>query len=444
MRARLLASLLLVGCAADYDLHREKDPPATPEDTAEPVLPGDPPDISVEPASLSFGGLPKDCAAAPQIVTVSNQGGSDLVVDAVAFDGAGLSAFAVDWDGAPFTLAPGEGRAFSVAFTPNATVDYTVELEFSSNDPDEALLEVPADGFGATDAIYEQSFIQEYYAEVDVLWVVDNSGSMSEEQGQVVANFQDFINEFIALGLDYHMAVVTTDMDDPTQQGRFRGPVVSESTPDPAGAFIAQIDQGSAGSGDERGFDAAKAALTEPLLSGDNAGFLRPDAALSVIVLSDENDFSAMSAGAFASWAESLKSDPEKVTFSAICGDRGWGCQEFDFFGNTLSASGGDKYIDATQLTGGLWASICTSDYSEILSFLSLTAAGMTVEFPLDFTPSNLGLMTVTVNGAAIPNDSQNGWTYATGNNSVFFHGDSIPGPGDGVTVAYPVAGECP
>ena len=93
-----------------------------------------------------------------------------------------------------------------------ACSDYSISGDYTSRGRGEPPpLETPT----KTDRIVQSTPVG-----VDVLWVVDNSGSMSEEQGQVVANFQDFINEFISLGLDYHMAVVTTDMDDANYAGR--------------------------------------------------------------------------------------------------------------------------------------------------------------------------------------------------------------------------------
>ena len=46
---------------------------------------------------------------------------------------------------------------------------------------------------------------------IDILWVIDNSGSMQTSQANVQANFQSFISEFEAKGLDFQMAVTTTD-----------------------------------------------------------------------------------------------------------------------------------------------------------------------------------------------------------------------------------------
>lgn len=441
--AALLALPAGLAACSDYDLHRPDKEEPSGEEEIEDEVPTPDPDIEVSQLTIDFGGRPKDCPAEPVDLVISNVGEGDLVVSDIRISGAGLSAFGTDWDGAAFTLATDETRTLSVGFTPAAWVDYAVDVEIESNDPDERVVDVAALGFGAGDTMYEQSFVQEFHTDVDVLWVVDNSCSMDEEMQQVATNFASFIDEFVGLGLNYHLAVVTTDMDDPAQSGRFRGPVLTQDTPDVVNAFLAQVDQGSTGSGSERGFDAIQAALTEPLLSTDNAGFLREEAALAVILLSDEDDDSPQNTAAFVGWFESLKSDPGQLTFSAICGDRGFGCQEFDFFGNTLSASAGPQYIDATDLTSGFWASICTSDYTGILQQISLTAAGMTVEFPLDDEPSNLGLVVVTVDGAGVAQDSVDGWTYATATQSLIFNGDGIPGPGAQVTVAYPVASEC-
>ena len=186
-----------------------------------------------------------------------------------------------------------------------------------------------------------------------------------------------------------------------------------------------------------------RAALTEPLLSTTTAGFLREDAALAVVMLSDENDASAMSPSGFVTWFDTLKSDPTQLSFNAICGDRFFGCNNFDIFGNPLSATGGDEYIDAVGLTGGYFGSICTADYSEILDHISLSSAGMTLSFALDHEPSDLGGVVVTVNGVEVPNDSSNGWTWESSTQSVVFHGEAVPPAGAEVVVEYPIPTEC-
>ena len=57
-------------------------------------------------------------------------------------------------------------------------------------------------------------FKQNASASIDVLWVVDNSDSMDEEQNALGFNFIEFINELTASQVDYHIGVISTDTDD--------------------------------------------------------------------------------------------------------------------------------------------------------------------------------------------------------------------------------------
>jgi hypothetical protein len=50
---------------------------------------------------------------------------------------------------------------------------------------------------------------------VDVLLVIDNSGSMGEEQANLAANFAPFIDTLEAVGADYRIAITTTDIGGP-------------------------------------------------------------------------------------------------------------------------------------------------------------------------------------------------------------------------------------
>ena len=443
-RISLLGIAALLAACSDYDLHRPDKAEPEPDEEPEPdPEPSEDPDIAVSPASLEFGGHPKDCPAEPIQLTLTNEGLGDLEVTSITLNGSGNSAFNLQWDGSPFTLAYEETRTLDVEFTPDAWYTYEISVQVESNDPDEGRVTVPTSGFGAEDTTYEETFIQEYNEVVDVLWVVDNSCSMDEELNQVSTNFSTFIDEWTQLDLDYHLGVVTTDMATAGHSGELQGPYITPATADPHTAFLDQVDQGSSGSADEKGFAAVQAALTEPLVSGANAGFFRSEAALAIIVLSDEDDGSGTSPTSFSTWLTGLKSDPSLVNFNAICGDRGLGCQEIDFFGNSLSASSGGRYIDASDQTGGFWASICTSDYQEVLQHISLAAAGMVIEFALAEEPSSLSLLSVEVGGASVNNDSIDGWTYRSDANSIVFHGSAIPGPGESVRVNYPVAAEC-
>src|SRR5262245_27178640 len=46
-------------------------------------------------------------------------------------------------------------------------------------------------------------------APVDILWVIDNSGSMGEEEDRVQDNMNNFAMSIAASGVDYHVIVIT-------------------------------------------------------------------------------------------------------------------------------------------------------------------------------------------------------------------------------------------
>jgi len=74
---------------------------------------------------------------------------------------------------------------------------------------------VNAGDFGETNPVQIDTFTQEASAKVDVLWMIDNSGSMAPKQAKIEADFQDFITALTTPGanqavVDYHIGVITT------------------------------------------------------------------------------------------------------------------------------------------------------------------------------------------------------------------------------------------
>jgi len=429
--------LFMLGCS-DYDLHRdEKTNPGTPEEEPMPE-PTEAPQIVVTPNPIEFGSILKDCPATPIEVTVTNRGYAPLDVSDVFFDGQGHSVFghnamieSLDFD---------ESFSFDVDFTPGLFLDYDVDLVFESNDPNSASYFVDTTGKGASGALYEESFSQTQFNKVDVLWVVDNSGSMTDVVSQLRTNFEIFIDGFIDLGLDYKMASITTDMADPTHQGRIQGSVITSamSKPDAIAEFLSQVDVGDQGSADEQGFAAVKAALSAPLINNENSGFLRSDAALSIIFVSDENDYSSINTPDFLNFLSGVQPDASLLRINGFVGVS----SNFDLTGCTVDAPG-EKYIDAIFATGGFSMDICTTDITGALSDIASSTAGLTVNFSLSQEPVTLSSITVTVDGNVVPQDLFDGWTYVSDSRTIVFHGDGIPQMGSSIEVSYDVASEC-
>ena len=182
-------------------------------------------------------------------------------------------------------------------------------------------------------------FTQEIRKTVDILLVVDNSGSMIDEQIKLAANFDNFIEQFLEAEVDYQIGVVTTDMSDPTQSGRLMGEtklITADMGVDLAReTFQENVRVCATGSGFERGLAAAEAALSAEFLAvgGPNEGLMREEAALSIVFVSDEDDDSSRPVGHYLEVFKGLKGDrgyrdDTLINMSGVVGPPPSGCEQ--------------------------------------------------------------------------------------------------------------------
>lgn len=271
---------------------------------------------------------------------------------------------------------------------------------------------------------------------VDVLWVVDNSGSMEQEQTKLGQNFNSFIQYFTALELDFQLAVTTTDTVDANHSGRFQGAptILTPTTPNLDQAFLQSVAVGINGSGDEKGLEGARLALTEPNLSGPNAGFLRENAILAVIIVSDEEDQSPLTTDQYIDFFKGLKGgDLNKINLSVIVGDVPSGCQSPD-----ADADAGARYHAVADALNGVKASICATDFGPVLDQLGSVIAGLATAFPLDYTPV-VETIKVKVDGADVPYDELNGWYWNSQLGGIVFAPPAVPDECSVVEISYVV-----
>ncbi len=177
-----------------------------------------------------------------------------------------------------------------------------------------------------TDPVYTNTVKLNHGRKLDLLFVVDNSGSMAGEQASLAAEFPRFMEilQRVEGGApDLHIGVVSSDVgvagrtdlggscagqgdDGKLQRGQAGCPavagdyIVDGPAPDRPGgrrtnytgaladAFACMADIGTEGCGFEMHLEAMRRAL-DP---ARNPGFLRSDAALAVIIVADEDDCS--------------------------------------------------------------------------------------------------------------------------------------------------------
>ncbi len=415
-------------------------------DRETPVLPVDlraeglAPAIAIDPPSFDFGDREIGCAGALP-VSIANVGRAPLTIDAVTFaDLAGNDELAMQHElSFPVTIEPGGSPVdVTVHYSPTDVNPDTGSLTVLSNDP--LRPEAASTQFGT--AHLGEWAIDEWQQAgenaTDILFVVDNSGSMGPFQSDLATNFSSFIQIVEALEVDYQVGVVSTDLND---SGVLQGtiPFITPNTPDPAGSFSANVNLGSTGSAVEKGFDAAYLALSSPNTDpgGPNSGFLREEAGLYLIFVSDEQEQSTLLGGgdpaAYVAWFQSLKANPSRVVLSDITGGlTGGGC-----------AQSGSDYVAASLMTGGLSTSICTPDWISSLSSLAWLAQSQTNAFELSETPVEdtieVRLSSDGINFAHV----STGWAYDDQMNAVVFDLDHVPDNGDIIEVGYSILGAC-
>ncbi|MFT3710632.1 MAG: hypothetical protein QM817_23655 [Archangium sp.] len=337
------------------------------------------------------------------------------------------------------------------------------------------------------------TYQQQAASKIDVLWVVDNSGSMAPRQENLARNFGSFITEFTKNSIDYRIAITTTDVF--KEAGRFVGTpkILTPMTPNVATAFANNIKVGINGSPFEVGLDAAKLSLDLQKQANDAAilqcktacpmmnraqcqagcdtnttfQFLRRDAYLYLIFVSDEEDRSSQDVRFFYRYFETVKDvgNDGMVTTAAIMGD---------VPSNSCGATPGTRYKQLSDLTGGEVGSICDANFATALTKLARNAVGLKRKFALQAKP-NLQTLQVRLrypcNVAADqiaacatvdrtkcegnPADSMNvvctpkmgapdGWVYEEGGNLVFFSGESVPGLSAQIELQYYEEGKGP
>lgn len=396
---------------------------------------GTPQNIEVTPGSLDFGraGTGEDFA---QVVTITNTGGQDLLVTGVTIEPADAGYYIagdLPTPDQPWRLETDTWKPLEVHFAPDAIGDVLGQILVDSNDPDTPRAPVDLGGlaFQRIDDTFTQG--QQVGGVADLLFIVDDSGSMSDDQTKLANSFSTFINWITGAMVQFHIAISTTDTSATGEQGAFVGTpkVIDNNTPNVISAFQSNVQVGDTGSGSELGLEGSRLALSEPNLSGVNAGFLRAEARLYIVYVSDEEDQSSDSVATYKSFFENLKGDPDKVFFAAIAGPPPLGC--FNAYGN---AEGSPRYHDISAGTGGLFDTLCQADFGNTLQNLAFEVTSAEGEFFLTEVPVPETIEMI-VNGVTQTPDR---WTYNPGTNSVKFFEQWNPVPGAEVIAHYEVA----
>jgi hypothetical protein len=401
---------------------------------------GSAPQLEISPDPYDFGVGYLECDL-EQTIDLKNTGDADLEISKIEYFTSFPSHFTIDYDHVvngqlPWTIAPGSFNTVYVEYLPTDVTSDSSFIKVHSNDPVDPQKLSYQYGQGDYYSSVMDTYSQNTVMMSDILFVIDNSCSMSSWQAHVATNFDSFITVFQNSGVDYHIAVITTD--DPS----FVGSTIDNSTIDPIAEFTLQAQVGNYGSGFEQGLDMAYAALQPGGDAAPGSTFERADAKMSLIFVSDEPDYSwdLPFALDYSSYFKSVKSNSSKIVAHAVSGDCPSGCSMpyTSSAGFTYSkyAHCNQNYLDVVNDMGGTQLSLCDTDWGlkmETLAKDSIVKSSFELsEYPIVST------IEVFVNGVATGN-----WTYDSLSNEVAFDPAYVPVAGSVIDISYNISGGC-
>jgi hypothetical protein len=393
---------------------------------------GDAPVITITPDYHNFNTVYLGCDDTIPI-EIGNIGNSNLIISDIEFFASlpvdfSMKDYKASWGDLPIIIAPGDTIDLNVDYIPLDDLDDAAYIEIVSNDPMTSTAYADQDGLGDYENWITDSFTQDGTVDVDILFVVDNSGSMGGNQANLQNNFDTFMNAFTVAGVSYQIALITTD------SGDFVGDIITNITPDPVSEFNSQIDSiGTRGSAQETGlWFAYDSTTTGDASAGSATGFLRESARLVVVYVSDEEDWSthrsSMTPADYSASLRALKSSSSLVVAHAIAGDYPSGCS------TNGGATYGDGYYDVVNDLGGTFMSICASDWSTTMDTLARDSLSQ-IAFALSDTPIE-DTVEVKIDGIV-----SSDWNYEASSNTVIF--TVSPAEGSSIEVFYAIWSTC-
>lgn len=384
---------------------------------------GDAPVMSVSPLEFDYGDISIGCDNEERI-TIRNEGNLDLIIDSVTqmvTQPADILFELGSLPEPPWTLAPNTELDFLVSYIPTDIGADESSIVVRGNDPVLPEVEALQHGDGDVEQWVQQQWEQEEIPVLDILWVIDDSGSMSPFQQNLSTNIGSFMSAFITTGADFNMAVITTS--DP-----YFNTIVSSSTPNPEASMSALVITGIYGAGIERGIQQAMESLDYGS-AAPGGDFFRAHAKLVVIFVSDEPDQSYGGWTSYIPFFDNIKPIGDFIPF-AVIGDHPNGCLY-----NYRNVQYGAGYWDIVQNYGGSWYSICATDWGIQLQSLANEVTERKTFF-LDEPDPIEDTIEVKVNGQVTTD-----WTYDPSVNSVIFNDGSVPTEGQTITIDYALWG---
>lgn len=279
--------------------------------------------------------------------------------------------------------------------------------------------------------IVTDEFLQlEQSSKLDILWVIDNSGSMEDEQAALAYNFNNFINEFIRKDIDFNMAITTTDTsgnygtrNSLTKRSiaKLRRKSLDNNKEKFLSDFANLIQVGTSGSGKERGLQAVDDFVQK---YKSHPRFFREDAYFVTVIVTDEDDQSIATPLDYVNSIKSKLHDPTKFKIYSIVNHSTTTNSQWYVPGHT-------RYLETTNLVGGKIADI-DQNFHVTLQNMGVSIVRLSNSFALKHIPSD-DQIKVFINEI----EAQSGWVYDQDTRTISFQNNYVPQAGSKIKIQY-------
>jgi len=317
-----------------------------------------------------------------------------------------LSLFSCTQDYSVINSKEPETIVITETITETETVEVKVEV------PVYVEVEVPVN----EGVIWVDSFTQHMSVDgIDILWVIDRSGSMGIHNASLIAGVEAMIAALPTA--DWRLVMISADPRKSITSTEF--PLVPGDDAEDAADMLATLTSAPY----EEGFNSVYEYM---VLNPYSSTWMRPEAGLLVVFVSDEDEQSTVEYPAVSDFMSWYQSQRMGSVFMASIINVEADYTLCDYPPNPMDV--GDRYMEATSLLGGVVVDICDTDWSPGVT--DATHSIEPVEEILLTHKAETDSIRVFINGSL-----NHDWVYSETYNTVYF--TVLPAAGHLVEVGY-------
>ena len=253
---------------------------------------------------------------------------------------------------------------------------------------------------------------------VDILWIIDNSGSMSMHQKNVILNTDKFMNAFTKKRtLDWKMGLISTHIGDKPFTGFKKGDELDASSADP----MKQFQKAVADLGLNKG---CPEVVFQPVMDALDAypNFVRPNSFFVMIALTDTMEEVAGMQAKFETYLSKVKPNIHDLRFFGTFAGKSFKCES----GEPVWEYPKSPFEYFINLTGAEVYDLCDADFGDNLAEIGEAISKLAESSKIFLAERpKVDTLTVSFKGQLLQGGQaadRGLWLYDFNRNAIIFH----------------------